>query len=32
VKVLSVLPITREEWIRAYGDPDLQGDTRRMMS
>jgi hypothetical protein len=32
VHVLSVLPITREQWVRAYGDPDIQGNTRRMMS
>ena len=32
VEILSVLPITHEQWIRAYGDPDIAGDTRRAMS
>jgi len=32
VEVLSALPITREQWIRAYGDPAIQGETRRALS
>jgi len=32
VEILSVLAITREEWIRAYGNPDIKGETRRQLS
>jgi hypothetical protein len=32
VTVLSILPVSREEWVRGFGDPDIQGETRKKLS